>query len=382
MKLLKSTREYLQHESASGVVMIFFAILAILFANSQFSATYNNFIDYPLPAFSGLLLKNFVKDVLMVFFFFLVGLELKREGCEGFLKNKSQIFLPLIAAIFGMVVPAAIFYIFNHQTPDLLHGWAIPSATDIAFAVCILLLVTKNFPNSAKIFLLAIAIFDDLGAILIIAFFYSAGVNLLYLGVCAALVLVLFLLNKFTVRVFAFYLITGGLLAYFLHAAGVHTTIAGVITALAVPYKHDAKGNSMLKKLIHKIHLPISFFVLPLFAFVSAGVSFAGLDATKLFSSVPAGIALGLFIGKQIGIFGSSFICIKLGLAKMPEGSNWLDIYIVSVLAGVGFTMSLFVGQLAYSGAELQEQVKIGVLAGSIASSLFALILAKISTRD
>jgi NhaA family Na+:H+ antiporter len=382
MKIINSTREFLKQESASGIVMIFFALLAIILANSPLNQYYQNFINYSLKSetFETMKLKQFTKDILMVFFFFLIGLELKREACEGFLKEKSQILLPLLAAIFGMAVPAAIFYLFNYQIPELLHGWAIPSATDIAFAVCILLLVTKNFPNSAKVFLLAVAIFDDLGAILIIAFFYSTGVKILALVIAGLLVVTLFLLHKFKIKLLTPYMIFGGLLAYFLHSAGVHTTIAGVITALAIPFT-DNNGNSPLKHFLHKFHYPVNFLILPLFAFVSAGVSFYGLSMEQIFASVPLGIACGLFFGKQIGIFGISFLAIKFGIAKKPEGASWIDIYIVSIIAGIGFTMSLFVGMLAYSDPILQEEVKFGVLVGSIASTIFALLVAKLAKR-
>ncbi len=349
------------NESLGGIVMLTFAVLALLLANSPFSAWY---ADITRPA------GHFVKDVLMVLFFFSVGMELKREMREGLLSQKGQVMMPLIAAIGGMIVPALIYVALNHSDAVTVQGWAIPSATDIAFALAILLLLGKGVPPAAKILLLAIAIFDDLGAILIIAFFYNSHVAALPLALTALGLGILFFLNKKHVSALTPYLFTGVYLWFCLHASGIHTTIAGVAVGLAIPMR-DKEKSSPLEKALHFIHPWVTLLVLPVFAFTSAGVSLAGVEMKEFFAPMPLGIALGLFFGKQIGIFGSVFVLVKLKLAPKPEGLNWLHIYAVSVLAGIGFTMSLFIALLAFSAPHLQDIAKIGIIFGSLLSTVF-----------
>lgn len=361
--LARALADFIREESAGGIIMLAFTALALALANSPFSAQY---LSLTRPA------EHFVKDVLMVLFFFSVGMELKREMVEGLLSQKGQVMMPLIAAIGGMAVPALIYAALNHSDTVTAHGWAIPSATDIAFALAILLLFGKGVPPAAKILLLAIAIFDDLGAILIIAFFYNSQVAALPLALTALGGGILFLLNKKHVSALTPYLLTGVYLWFCLHASGIHTTIAGVAVGLAIPLRDKQNSeNSPLGKALHFLHPWVVFFVLPVFAFTSAGVSLAGVEIKEFFAPMPLGIALGLFIGKQIGIFGSVFLLVKLKLAPKPEGMNWLHVYAVSILAGIGFTMSLFIGLLAFHEPHLQDIAKIGIISGSLLSTFF-----------
>ncbi len=357
-------REFLETESAGGIVMIACAILAMLAANSGFAPTYNL-----LAAES---IKHFVNDVLMVLFFLVIGLELKSEMCEGVLAKRDQILLPLLAAMGGMAVPALIFCLFNYSFPETLHGWAIPCATDIAFAVAILTLLGKNIPPSIKIFLLAIAIFDDLGAIIIIAAFYNTGFAIIPMIMAAVLITILAVLNKKNIGAVTPYLICGVFLWLCFHYSGIHTTLAGVILGLSIPMQS-------LHRVMHILHPWVSFLILPVFAFVNAGVGLQGVDFAGFISPLPLGITLGLFLGKQFGIFGTSFLLIKSRLVSMPEASKWAHIYAVSVLAGIGFTMSLFIGILAFpTNLALQELVKIGVIAGSLLCIVWGAIVLKV----
>lgn len=374
----KALRQFMATESAGGIVMMAWAVFALLLANSGASDIYRAVTQWPLD-FGLVSLQHAVKDVLMVLFFLVVGLELKKELSIGFLSRRDQIVLPLCAAIGGMVVPAAIFMLFNGHDPAVLHGWAIPSATDIAFALAILSIFGRNVPPSVRIFLLAIAIFDDLGAILIIALFYSAGVVVLPLLLGAAGIAALVLLNRFRVGHLAPYLAIGIFLWFCAHAGGIHTTIAGVITGLAIPLREgDDPHHSPLNRCLHLFHPWVVFLVLPLFAFVSAGVDLRGLSVNDVLAPLPLGIALGLFLGKQIGILATSYGVVRLGLAAMPSGATWRHMYAVSVLAGIGFTMSLFIGFLAFSDAAQQEMVKIGVMAGSFLAILWAAVILRI----
>jgi len=366
--------ELLHSESSGGLIMIFTTVLALFAANGATAEWYNGFIHYSM---GGTSLSEWVKDVLMVFFFLLVGMELKREMLEGFLVDKKQVLLPLFAAVGGMVAPAIVYLIINRGLPAYTNGWAIPSATDIAFALCILMLAGKKIPPSLKIFLLAIAIFDDLGAILIIAFFYSGPMQLVPFLTVAAGCAVLWALNKLRVMSLLAYLATGVGLWFALHASGIHTTIGGVLVGMAIPMRDSEEPSySPLTQAMDLLHPWVNFLILPLFAFTAAGISLAGeLTITPLV----LGIAGGLFIGKQIGIFGITFLLVKLGIAKLPDGTGWRHIYGVSLLAGIGFTMSLFIGQLAFSSAEFQEEVKLGVLLGSIVSAFFGWLILRTS---
>lgn len=370
--LPRRIREFMETESASGVVMIVFALLAIVAANSPFSALYKEFVSSPISfgfqdAVVSEPLKNWVKDILMVFFFFIIGLELKREMCEGFLSNRDQILLPLFAVAGGMAVPALIFFLFNHSHPETIHGWAIPSATDIAFALAILTLLGKGIPPAIKIFLLAVAIFDDLGAIIVIAAFYNTGFALTPLLLAALGIAALLLLNRAKIVVMTPYMLLGVFLWFCFYHSGIHTTLAGVIVGLMIPMRDSADPkDSPLNRCMHFLHPWVSFLVLPIFAFTSAGVDLKGLTLASFLEPLPLGIALGLFIGKQIGIFGISFVLIKSKLVTMPEGASWKHLYAVSIIAGIGFTMSLFIGMLAFSDPHLQEMVKVGVIGGSL----------------
>lgn len=357
--------------------MIATALVALIISNGATAQWYQSFISTPIMSES---LSNWVKDVLMVFFFLLVGMELKREMLEGVLSDRKQIFLPLLAAIGGMIMPATIFMLINHSSPGNWNGWAIASATDIAFAICILTLAGKNLPPALKIFLLAIAIFDDLGAIIIIALFYSHNLMLMpFLGViaCAGL---LFALNKLRVMAITPYLLAGVALWFLLHASGIHTTIGGVMVGMAIPLRNPYnEQDSPLNRFMHMLHPWVNFLILPLFAFTAAGVNLRAMSLDSLLEPLPIGIALGLFIGKQLGIFFSAWLLIRLGLAKLPQDTNLKHIYGVSIIAGIGFTMSLFIGNLAFSNPLMQEQIKLGVLSGTMLSAAFGWLMLRLN---
>lgn len=365
-------REFMETESAGGVIMIIFAMLAIMAANSPLSALYKHFITTPLTlSFNETIysepLKYWVKDVLMVFFFLLIGLELKKEMVEGFLSKRDQILLPLFSAAGGMAIPALIFFLFNHQHPETIHGWAIPSATDIAFALAVLSIVGRGVPQSVKLFLLAIAIFDDLGAIIVIALFYNTDLSVAPLMLAATGGAGLYILNRLNVTLILPYMLIGVFLWFCFHHSGIHTTLAGVVVGFAIPlHNPKQKGQSPLGDCMKLLHPWVSFLILPLFAFTAAGVDLQGFELATLLSPLPLGIALGLFFGKQIGIFGMAYLLISRNLITMPEAVRWRDLYAVSVLAGIGFTMSLFIGLLAFYEPAMHEQVKAGVLSGSL----------------
>lgn len=365
--ITEHARHFLLLESAGGVVMLAAAALAILLANSPASATYQQLIAAPL--FAGMDVSLFTKDVLMVLFFFAVGMELKLEMREGALAEKGQKTLPLIAALGGIMVPALLYLFITRHHPELRSGWAIPTATDIAFAMCVLRLVGGAMPSAAKIFLLAIAIYDDLAAILIIALFYSHGLAPLPLTTVAALAGGLYLLNRAHVCNPLPYLLTGLGLWFALHHAGIHTTVAGVMVGMAIPLR-DRGGAPLLSHLLHRLHPAVAFGVLPLFAFTSAGVDMRGLAMADAFSALPLGIALALFLGKPLGICTACFASIALGISRLPTAVSRRMVLGISILAGIGFTMSLFIGNLAFADAILLGKVKIGVIAGSLLSSL------------
>ncbi|MBX7146335.1 MAG: Na+/H+ antiporter NhaA [Alphaproteobacteria bacterium] len=376
----KFLRQFIATESAGGIVMITFAIIALMIANSNFNNWYQNFIIIPLGfsiyniTFSESL-SHWVQDVLMVLFFLVIGLELKREIKEGFLTKRDQIILPMMAALGGMIIPALIFIFINYKSPITLHGWAIPSATDIAFALAIFSMVAKKIPPSIKIFLLSIAIFDDLGAITLIALFYNNDITLFPIILIAFSLIVLLLLNKFSVTNLFPYILMGIILWFCFYYSGIHTTLSGVLLGLLIPMRNPKSNYSPVNKFITLLHPFVSFFVLPLFAFTSAGVNIVDLNLSSIIEPLPMGIALGLFIGKQVGVFGISYLLIKCRLVGIPERATFKDIYFVSILAGIGFTMSLFIGILAFDAHTTQDMVKIGVLAGSVLSILWAIIV-------
>jgi len=380
--LPRVVQRFIATESAAGMVMLLASALALLAANSDMHGIYHQFISMPVGfALGGMHasepLEHWVKDVGMVFFFLLVGLELKREFAEGFLSKRDQVALPFIAAAAGMVVPAVIFLGVNAAAPEYYSGWAIPAATDIAFALCVLTLCGNSVPPSVKIFLLAIAIFDDLGAILIIALFYSKSLATLPLLLAAVGIVALYALQRAKVTQLWAYLLVGIFLWFCFYHGGVHTTVAGVLVGIMVPMRCPKSHNdSPVNRAIHFLHPWVSFLVLPLFAFTAAGVRLHGITLDDMLHTVPMGIALALFFGKQIGIFGASFIAIKSGLVSLPPGARWLHMYGVAIIAGVGFTMSLFIGALAFDTEALQNEVKIGVIAGSLLSAFWgALVL-------
>ena len=375
----KPFKWFFKLEAASGLVLLFAAVIALIISNSDLSNAYfdilNSYLKLGVGIFSlKLSVLHWINDVLMAIFFFLVSLEIKREFIQGELSNPKQALLPIIAAIGGMVVPALIYIAINFKDPVTLKGWAIPSATDIAFSLGVLSLLGKRVPLSLKVFLTALAIIDDLGAIIIIAFFYSGEVQYFYLLLMLGCLIILLILNKFNIRNFIPYLIVGLFLWEFTHVSGIHATIAGVLLALTIPHKSSEKKHtdSLLLKLEHAISPYVAFGIMPIFAFANAGVSLEGVTFASLMNPVPLGILCGLFFGKQIGVFVFSYISIKLNYAEMPNNSDWLKLYGVGILTGIGFTMSLFVGNLAFADATTySDGVKIGVLLGSLLSTIF-----------
>lgn len=351
--------------------MIATAIVAIALANSSWSAGYQALIQAPL--FADFYVSTFTKDVLMVIFFFAIGMELKLEMREGALSEKGQKILPLIAAVGGITLPALLYLFITRNHPELQSGWAIPTATDIAFAMCVVRLLGNRVPPAAKIFLLAIAIYDDLAAILIIAVFYSSGLALAPLAVVVALAALLYGLNRANISNILPYLAIAIALWFALHAAGIHTTVAGVMVGIAIPLR-TRDNKPFLSHVLHKIHPTVAFGILPLFAFTSAGVDLRTIPLDQAFSALPVGIALALFFGKQIGIFGATFAAVKLGISPLPKHVNWPLVYGVSILAGIGFTMSLFIGKLAFTDPLFLDEVKIGVLAGSLLSTVWGIL--------
>jgi len=374
-------------EAASGLVLLIAAIIALIISNSGFSDLYFNSLgQYLFIGINDFGLKlsviHWINDLLMAIFFFFVTLEIKREFIKGELSNLKKALLPIIGAVGGMLIPALVYVGINFGNADTLNGWAIPSATDIAFSLGILSLLGSRVPISLKIFLTALAIIDDLGAILIIAFFYSGELSIAYLSLILTSYIFLLILNKSGVKKFTPYLIIGIFMWYFTYKSGIHATIAGVLLASTIPHRVKDKDFSLLIKLEHAISPYVAFMIMPIFAFANAGVSLIGLSMSSLLQPVPLGILLGLFVGKQVGVMIFSFIAVKTGAAQMPDNSSWLSLYGVSVLTGIGFTMSLFVGNLAFAeNIQYIDGVKIGVLAGSLVSTLFGYFILLFSTK-
>ena len=385
--LSKPFKWFFKLEAASGLVLLIAAIIALVVSNSTFSELYFNTLEqYLFVGINNFGLKlsihHWINDLLMAIFFFFVTLEIKREFIQGELSNFKKALLPMIAAVGGMVIPALFYIVINFGNSETLNGWAIPSATDIAFSLGILSLLGSRVPISLKIFLTALAIIDDLGAILIIAFFYSGDLSVSYLSLILVSYISLLILNKLGIKKFVPYLIIGSFMWFFTFKSGIHATIAGVLLASTIPHRIKAKDFSLLIKLEHAISPYVAFMIMPIFAFANAGVSLSGLSFSSLLQPVPLGILLGLFIGKQVGVMIFSFIAVKSGVAEMPDNSNWLNLYGVSILTGIGFTMSLFVGNLAFiENSEYMDGVKIGVLAGSLLSTLFGYFLLLLSSK-
>ena len=374
--LSKPFKWFFKLEAASGLVLLISAIIALVISNSNFSELYFSTLEqYLFIGINNFGLKlsvhHWINDLLMAIFFFFVTLEIKREFIQGELSNLKKALLPIIGAVGGMVIPALVYVGINFSNIETLNGWAIPSATDIAFSLGILSLLGSRVPISLKIFLTALAIIDDLGAILIIAFFYSGELSINYLSLILISYILLLILNKFGVKKFIPYLIIGSFMWFFTYKSGIHATIAGVLLASTIPHKNKDNDFSLLIKLEHAISPYVAFMIMPIFAFANAGVSLDGLSLSSLLKPVPLGILLGLFVGKQVGVMVFSFFAVKLGAAQMPDNSSWLSLYGVSVLTGIGFTMSLFVGNLAFAdNIQYIDGVKIGVLAGSLLSTL------------
>lgn len=370
--------QFIHSQSMGGVVLALAAVLALLLSNSPWGEAYRDFLAWPGEVRIGhdwlVLAKpllHWVNDLWMAVFFFLVGLEIKREMLDGELASRSQALLPAGAALGGMLVPALIYVGFNWGDSVAMRGWAIPAATDIAFALGVLVLLGSRVPVALKVFLTAVAIIDDLGAILIIAFFYTDGLSLKALAGAGAGGLLLLLLNRARVMAIGPYVFVGLLIWVFVYKSGIHATLAGVVTALAIPLA-DGKGGSPLKAAEHALHPWVAFAVLPMFAFANAGVSLEGVTLATLVQTVPLGIAAGLLVGKAVGVFGASWLLIRFGGAQLPAQADWVQFFGVCLLCGVGFTMSLFIGALAFQGqgGDYDTQVKLGVLGGSLLSGL------------
>lgn len=389
--LIDKLKEFLRLETASGILLLLATLLAMVAENTPASPLYNSLLEIPVAIRIGgfeiakpLLL--WINDGLMAVFFFLIGLEVKREFLAGELSEPSRIVLPAIAAVGGMAVPAIIYSTINWGDPVAMKGWAIPSATDIAFALGVLALLGSRIPQSLKLFLVTLAIIDDLGAIIIIALFYTADLSLTSLVVALAAVAVLFVLNRRGVLSLVPYILVGFVLWAAVLKSGVHATLAGVVTAFFIPFKKGpGEPYTQLEKLEHELHPSVAYGILPLFAFANAGISFDGVGMDSLLHPVPIGIATGLFFGNQVGVFGLSWLTIKLGMSRLPEGVSWIQLYGVAILCGIGFTMSLFVGSLAFEqgGPDYTVDDRLGILLGSLASGMLGYaVLRRVADKD
>jgi NhaA family Na+:H+ antiporter len=384
----KPFKWFFKLEAASGLVLLIAAIFALVISNSAFSNIYFETLEkYLFIGINDFGLKlsvhHWINDALMAIFFFFVTLEIKREFLQGELSNIKQALLPIIAAVGGMVVPALFYVVINFGNTETINGWAIPSATDIAFSLGILSLLGSRVPVSLKVFLTALAIIDDLGAILIIAFFYSGDLSIPYLSLILISYILLLVLNKFSVKIFTPYLLIGLCMWFFTYKSGIHATIAGVLLASTIPHRLKEHDFSLLVKLEHAISPYVAFMIMPIFAFANAGVNLEGLSLSSLLNPVPLGILMGLFFGKQIGVLLFSYVSVKFKFADMPNNSNWLSVYGVSILTGIGFTMSLFVGNLAFvENTQYIDGVKIGVLTGSLLSTVFGYFILLISAKN
>ncbi|MCB1927327.1 MAG: Na+/H+ antiporter NhaA [Rhodocyclaceae bacterium] len=385
--MISSIRNFLRLEAAGGLLLIASAVLAMAVVNTPLRPLYDTLLATPLEWRLGdfeiakpLLL--WINDGLMAVFFFMVGLEIKREVLEGELSRPSQIALPGIAAIGGMVVPASIFWAINAGDAHAMSGWAIPTATDIAFALGMLSLFGDRVPVSLKVFLLTLAIIDDLGAIVIIALFYTSQISLASLAVAGASLVALAAMNRRGVLRISPYLLVGAVLWTSMLKSGVHATLAGVLLAFFIPLRTPASERpAPLTRLEDDLHTPVAFGILPLFAFANAGIPFDGMNIAALTAGLPLGVALGLFLGKPIGIFGFSWLAVRSGLARLPDGVGWQAIFGVSILCGIGFTMSLFIASLAFesSSQDIMAASRIGIVAGTAASALLGLLVLKLA---
>ncbi len=379
-KIKEALHKFMKFQATGGILLLIVTICAVFLANSSFSGLYHHFLELPIIG-TGLHMEHFVNDALMPIFFLLVSLEVKREVLEGQLSTKAQRMLPIVGALGGVVVPAVFYIYFNYgiviSETQTIRGWAIPTATDIAFALGVLSLFGDRVPLSLKAFLTALAIIDDLIAIVIIALVYNNHIDYLSLITALSIFVILIILNKNKIYNIIPYLILGFVMWYFIMNSGIHATIAGVLLGLTIPLKGKNKKQSPLKSLEHKIHPWASFFILPIFAFCNAGISLGGVSIESIFSNpISLGIIFGLFIGKQLGVFFAVYILIKTKIIKMPIGSTWPQIYGISVLTGIGFTMSIFIGNLAFTtGNGIENNVRVGIIVGSLLSAVIGYIV-------
>lgn len=379
---LSVLREFLESGAAGGLLLMGSAALALFVANSPLADGYFSALHI---SFAGLDLLHWINDGLMAIFFLFVGLEIKREFLDGQLATWSNRALPCLAAAGGVVVPGLVYASLNAGSPETLRGWAIPTATDIAFALGVLSLLGSRVSTSLKIFLATLAIVDDLVAVLVIAVFYTAELNIVALAGAGIVTLVLVGFNRLKVKRLAAYLVVGVVLWWLVLLSGIHATIAGVVLAMTIPIQASKAApddaTSPLHRLEHALSPWVAFLVVPIFGFANAGVSFAGMTPSVLTEPVTLGVALGLLLGKQLGVFGAAWLAIRVGIARMPVASTWLQLYGVSLLCGIGFTMSLFIGLLAFKDAALQDEVKVGVLVGSLTSALLGAALLSFSKK-
>ncbi|MCU7935565.1 MAG: Na+/H+ antiporter NhaA [Candidatus Thiodiazotropha sp. (ex Dulcina madagascariensis)] len=386
---MKNLKEFLRLESASGILLLIAAILAMAVENSAAKSLYDALLGTSVEIRIGEFeiakpLLLWINDGLMAVFFFLIGLEVKREVLAGELSDPSHVVLPIIAAIGGMAIPAAIYASINWDDPIAMKGWAIPSATDIAFALGVLALLGSRVPQSLKLFLMTLAIIDDLGAIIIIAVFYTADLSFSSLLIASIAIIALFTLNRRSVLGLTPYVLVGLVLWAAVLKSGVHATLAGVLTAFFIPFKKmPGESLTQLEKLEHDLHPSVVFGILPLFAFANAGIPFEAMTLEFLIHPVPLGIAAGLFFGNQLGVFGFSLFAIKLGISKLPHDVSWLQLYGVASLCGIGFTMSLFVGSLAFEqgGPDFAVDDRLGILVGSLASGILGYVILRFAFK-
>lgn len=379
-KALSRIQKFMQMEASAGLVLMGVAVLAMIFANTGLAGLYTSVLDTNIRVGIGSFEISkpallWINDGLMAIFFFLIGLEIKREVLLGELSSFDKAILPIFAAIGGMAVPGLVYVAINWGTPENLVGWAIPAATDIAFALGVLALLGTRAPVALKVFLLAVAIIDDLGAIIIIAIFYTSelstnALTFSMLGFAAAVAL-----NRMGIQRIAPYIIIGVIMWVFVLKSGVHATLAGVLIALTIPLKEKNGDKALLYKVEHALHPWVAYMILPIFAFANAGVSLTGLSVSDLTQPLTFGIAAGLFVGKQIGVVAATWIAVKSGIAKLPEGVNWLHLYGVACLTGIGFTMSLFVGSLAFGADDAMNAVRLGVIFGSVLSGILGFVV-------